>query len=301
LNGLEQGKADIFKGDIKYKIITEQDDIIYTDVVSDPTIWHYDYLDDKGKLRGGIIQQDSALFSVKAPYTTSTKSIEFYRVFSADQLTQEENVGSIDLSKLQNQSEIIIYEASVTNYDYEVTKIVDNGDPADKIDVVVMGDGYTTSGIATTYYNNVNQFITGFNATAPFGTYQDAFNIWRVDVVSSQSGADHPCQQIYKNTALNASYGSCSIPRLLSADSYLVYQAAEQVVQAGGEYDEIIVLVNDAEYGGSGGAYAVYAAGYYLSQTAIDVALHEFGHSMGNLEDEYSDPSFAYFIMVQTV
>jgi hypothetical protein len=49
-------------------------------------------------------------------------------------------------------------------------------------------------------------------------------------------------------------------------------------------HDETVVMVNTTRYGGCGGARAVYSAG---SGSATEVAVHELGHSLGGLADEY--------------
>jgi hypothetical protein len=48
--------------------------------------------------------------------------------------------------------------------------------------------------------------------------------------------------------------------------------------------DEIIVAVNHTRYGGCGGSFGVYSAG---NGAALEVAVHEFGHSFTGLADEY--------------
>ena len=47
--------------------------------------------------------------------------------------------------------------------------------------------------------------------------------------------------------------------------------------------DELVMLVNDPRYGGSGGSVAVASA------SAPEIALHELGHSFAGLADEYVD------------
>src|SRR5262249_42393793 len=50
--------------------------------------------------------------------------------------------------------------------------------------------------------------------------------------------------------------------------------------------DLVLVLLNDPEYGGSGGAVAVAS----IHPDVIEVILHEFGHTLGLLADEYGGP-----------
>lgn len=52
------------------------------------------------------------------------------------------------------------------------------------------------------------------------------------------------------------------------------------------QQDIILVVVNDSEYGGSGGSFAVASTNSF----AVELVLHETGHSFGSLADEYDDP-----------
>ena len=49
--------------------------------------------------------------------------------------------------------------------------------------------------------------------------------------------------------------------------------------------EAILVIVNDTEYGGSGGAIAVAS----INSAVVELVLHELGHSFGLLADEYTD------------
>ena len=293
-----ESKQKWLKADqVRYKIISEEGEALYTDIISLATTRYYDYLDEAGQLKGGSKHLDNVFFTVKAPYDKSFKSIEFFKSFLSDDPTIEEGIGSIDLSELQTNDELIGDQSFVTNFNYTVTKIIDHGESDDKVDIVLLGDGYTSSEIATAYADHVNQFISGFSAAELYSQYYDLFNIWRVDVISAQSGVDRPCEGIYKNTVLDASYGNCDFTRYLTADSSKVYNAASSVNAAGGEYDAILVMVNDNLYGGTGGPFVTYPGAYTPTETVIQIILHELGHTIGELEDEYSDPSIASYYL----
>ena len=49
------------------------------------------------------------------------------------------------------------------------------------------------------------------------------------------------------------------------------------------DWDKILVLVNDSEYGGSGGTLGVGTT----HSAAVQIMQHEFGHSFTKLADEY--------------
>ena len=69
--------------------------------------------------------------------------------------------------------------------------IINNGSSDNRVDIVVMGDGYTAAEMQK-YRNDVQQFMQAFFAQEPYREYQMYFNVIRVDVISNQSGADHP-------------------------------------------------------------------------------------------------------------
>src|SRR5687768_5358956 len=72
-----------------------------------------------------------------------------------------------------------------------VTKIVDNGPATDRFNLVLLSDGYQASELAT-FATHAQDFVDFMFNTPPFDTNCSAINVWRVDVSSTQSGADDP-------------------------------------------------------------------------------------------------------------
>jgi Ca2+-binding RTX toxin-like protein len=173
---------------------------------------------------------------------------------------------------------------------YTIHPLVNTGPSANRVDIVFMGDGYTSSEIATTYASQVSAFVDylfdGSLLTEPFGRYRSFFNVYAIDVISSQSGADHPAKDIFRNTALNASYSFDGVTdRLLYIDESAA-GAVESETLSGTHIgaDLRFVVVNDSTYGGGGGQYGVYAG---ANDSAREIALHEIAHSFVGLADEY--------------
>ncbi|MBM4277117.1 MAG: S-layer homology domain-containing protein [Candidatus Cloacimonetes bacterium] len=164
-----------------------------------------------------------------------------------------------------------------------VTTIRNNGDPSNRLDLVILGDGYTASELGK-YATDVETFVQGLFTQEPFREYQRFFNVHRVDVTSNESGADHPERNppVYRDTALDATYYCYSIQRLICVNTSKVNTVVSNSVPADSR-DVILVIVNDTEYGGSGGAVAVTS----IHQDAVEIILHELGHSLGLLGDEY--------------
>jgi hypothetical protein len=160
--------------------------------------------------------------------------------------------------------------------------VVNNGPPQNRVDIAVMGDGYT-AGEMGKYRADVEQLIRLMFEQEPYREYRRYFNVHRIDVVSAQSGADHPERGSFVNTALNAAYGCGNIQRLLCADLSLVNDVLSRSLPPPAHADIKLVLVNDPEYGGSGGSFAVAST----HEQAVEIILHELGHSFGFLGDEY--------------
>lgn len=171
------------------------------------------------------------------------------------------------------------------------TTIRNNGPSENRVDAVFLGDAYTQADLASgTYNNHINgyldyQFSNSLNSD-PFFRYRNYFNIHKIDVVSNESGADVPVENIFRDTALGASYYYDGITeRLLYINDYQANAVRDAAIAGSGWTAEMqYVIVNDTLYGGGGGAYAVYAGG---NDFAKEVALHEIGHSFSKLADEY--------------
>src|ERR1700754_2533121 len=129
--------------------------------------------------------------------------------------------------------------------------IVDNGSSTNRVDITILGDGYTAAEMQK-YRNDVQALMTQFFNNDPFREYRNFFNVHRIDVISSQSGADHPERfpATFVNTALDATYNCNGTPRLICID----FSKANTIVGnsvAPAQHDIVFVIVNDPTYGGS--------------------------------------------------
>ena len=119
----------------------------------------------------------------------------------------------------------------------------------------------------------------------PFAEYATHFNVHRIDVVSNESGVDHPERTVFRDTAFDAAYNCGGIQRLICISPAKVNAMLASSVLPDMR-DIVLVLVNDTDYGGSGGAVAVAST----HRDGIESVLHEIGHSFGLLADEYGGP-----------
>ncbi|GLE05339.1 hypothetical protein PINS_up014352 [Pythium insidiosum] len=162
----------------------------------------------------------------------------------------------------------------------EVRKLVDSGDPANRLDIVFMGDGYTTSE-RDKFFGDIQRLTDELFAADTFAPYLPLFNVWVAFVPSVDSGIGLDGRP--KNTAFQLFRGSRHELRgLATADP----QAARDVCQSIGPHacDFPALIANDDYYGGLGGEFVITTR----SPTTGTLALrHEFGHNFGRVGEEY--------------
>ncbi len=173
-------------------------------------------------------------------------------------------------------------------FQFETTKITDNGKPDQKVDLVILAEGYTAAEMEK-FVEDARR-VTGylFNEE-PFKSEKEKFNVTAIHTPSLESGTDVPGENIYKNTVFNSTFYTFNVSRYLTtSDMKSIYDAAAVV-----PYDHIYVLVNSERYGG-GGFYnflSICTADNSLTQ---EVFVHEFGHGLAGLADEYYTSDVAY-------
>ena len=160
----------------------------------------------------------------------------------------------------------------------------DRGASNNRVNIVIVGDGYLASQ-QSTYQTHAANTLNSFFSYEPFTTYKNYFQPFRVEVISTVSGVSgDPTAGVNKSTPLQMRYWCSNIERLLCVNVSRAYQYAANSPQP---FDQILALANSTKYGGAGypGNEIGTAAGGHGSASLI--AIHEMGHSLGDLEDEY--------------
>ncbi|MFI9079704.1 M64 family metallopeptidase [Streptomyces sioyaensis] len=175
--------------------------------------------------------------------------------------------------------------------DGDVTPIVNNGPVGSKLDVVFIGDGYTAAQ-QEDFHADVRAKWAKMTAVEPYASYTGLFNVWAVDAVSHDSGVSgDPTQDVVRDTALNSAFFCEGTERLLCVDTDKVESYAAKAPAA----DLVVELSNSTKYGGAGYNDISSQVGYDGIATASSdndrsdqIAVHETGHSLGKLADEYA-------------
>lgn len=162
----------------------------------------------------------------------------------------------------------------------EIHKIVNNGPDGAKLVIAVLGEGYSKAD-KQKYLSDVERLVVrGLLSHDFYREHQNAFNIYRVDLWSQESGLSHPGAA--KKTALDLTFTGNWI------DSYFkegnrTESGFTSALQKVPKYDYVIAICNEKGFGGCGGSRI-----YITRGVDWPTVCHEFGHAIGRLYDEYA-------------
>lgn len=170
----------------------------------------------------------------------------------------------------------------------KVWAVIENGRPRDKVDLLLMGDGYT-AGEMEKWHKDARRMTDLLFAAAPFKERRADFNVWAVDTPADESGVSRPSDGVYRRSPLRATYDAFGSERyLLTFDNKRMREAASAA-----PYEFIEIVVNDRKYGG-GGIFNLFATVAADNAFTPYVFVHEFGHHFAGLADEYYTSDVAY-------
>src|ERR1035437_5889277 len=162
------------------------------------------------------------------------------------------------------------------------------GDPATKVDLLVLGDGYTAAERGK-FEKDARRFMEALFSTSPFREHQKDFNVWGLCPAAEESGVSRPSSGIYRRSPVGATYDTFGTERyVLTTENRALPDVASFA-----PYEFIEILVNGQTYGG-GGIFNQYATVAIDNLWAGYVGVHEFGHQFAGLADEYYTSDVAY-------
>ena len=172
----------------------------------------------------------------------------------------------------------------------KVDIISENGPADKKVDLVILGDGY--SKYEMDKFKKDAARLSGYLMNAePFKTHQKDFNIRAIETPAESSGVNKPHHGVFKRTPLSVSYSSFDSERYaLSYDNKTIRNIASAV-----PYDLMVIMINERTYGG-GGIYNLYTTVAADNKFSEYMMIHEMGHHIASLADEYYTSSVSYEI-----
>ena len=194
-----------------------------------------------------------------------------------------EDVWQIDI----DPGDYLVHRESAAYAD-QLVVIEQNGDPATKVDLLMLGDGYT-AGEHDAFIEKARELAEALFSTSPFKERRSDFNIWAIAPATAQSGVSRPSTHTYRDTLIGATYDAFRSERyVLTLENKSMRRIASSA-----PYEFIEIITNTDTYGGGGinGLYATAAANSYWANYLF---VHEFGHHFAGLADEYFTSSVAY-------
>ena len=163
-----------------------------------------------------------------------------------------------------------------------------SGDPSQKVDLLLLGDGYTAEE-HDAFIAKAEELTAILFATPPFSERSDDFNIWAIAPTAAQSGVSRPSTGTYRDSPIGATYDAFRAVRyVLTFDNKAMRRVASSA-----PYDFIEILTNSEVYGG-GGIYGLFSTAAANNEWAPYLFVHEFGHHFAGLADEYYTSASVY-------
>jgi len=167
-------------------------------------------------------------------------------------------------------------------------KLHESGDPATKLDFLILGDGYTAAQRGK-FESDARKLTAVLFKTSPFKERERDINVWGLVPAAAQAGISRPSQSIYRRSPVGSTYDAFDSERYV-----LTFEnKAFRDIAANAPYEVVEILVNNATYGG-GGIYGLYSTVAADSMWAPYIFIHEFGHHIAALADEYYTSDVAY-------
>jgi hypothetical protein len=170
----------------------------------------------------------------------------------------------------------------------KVWTVMEHGAPAVKVDLLVLGDGYS-AGEMKKFHADVERLVAVLFEAEPYASRKRDFNVRAIETPAAQSGVARPRAGVFRDSPLGTRYNSFDSERyVLSLDD-----RAWRDLAAAAPYEIVLILVNERKYGG-GGIFNLYATAAADSAFAPYVVVHELGHHFAGLGDEYYSSDVAY-------
>lgn len=225
------------------------------------------------------------------------RDLGYLELFNEDgSMEMSEQPVSIESVSSRNQ----IKRAASTG-GFRETKLTDSGKPdSDSIVVTIMGDGFTASQ-QSTFLNSAKTMVDyiigndskGIAGCYPFNLFKEYFTIYAIEVISEQSGVSRDSSK-NNGVVVNNYFGSSFYygDDASDCERALVVTKKDRVKQLKKSNTSMtLIICNSTRWGGTGGEYSVISN----HADAYQIMLHEFGHSLGHLADEYYYPKDGNF------
>ena len=233
----------------------ETDELLYSDGISTVfSEWRRTAAASKGKM--------SFNESIRVPFPIRNAKLTMYKLDNHDIM---EPVWEYIIDRKTKS----LMEPAKSNNN-RIVRLLDSGDPKDKVDILILGDGYNTDEIKR-FDADVLRFYNSLISTEPFKARKSDFNVHAIQVPPFNGG-----------NRLGTKYGTFGHEKYaLASDDWVIREFAAQA-----PYDYIIILMNDDKNGG-GSLYNLYTTAAIRSQSDDYMIRHELGHQIVGIADKF--------------
>lgn len=233
----------------------ETDELLYSDGISTVFCeWRLTEEATKGK--------KSFKESIRIPYPGKNTRLTMYKI---DSLNVTEPIWEYVIDR---RTRALLEPAK--NHNNRIVRFLDSGDPKEKVDVLILGDGYNTNEIKN-FDADALHFYNSLINTEPFKSRKSDFNVHAIQV-----------PPISERNSLGTQYGAFGHDRYaLASDDWVIREFAAQ-----SPYDYLVILMNDDKNGG-GSLYNLYTVAAIRSQSDDYMIRHEFGHQIVGIADKF--------------
>ena len=170
----------------------------------------------------------------------------------------------------------------------QVLDISVSGSPADKVDIAILGDGYTADE-AGKFAADARRLTDYLFSVEPFKRRAGDFNVRAIAPPAAQPGTNRPSNGTFRHSPSGTTYDAFRAERYILAFDNPGFREIVQHLP----YEFVFILANSETYGG-GGIYKLYSTVAADSGWANYLFVHEFGHHFAALADEYYTSDAVY-------
>jgi hypothetical protein len=267
--------ASAYHGHMQVQLLDRAGGVIAGQYIPDPLIEAVEVpADEKGEEQFWIGRELIDNFLVAVPNVQGLAGVAFTRF---DREGNRINAGQINL--LEPPIKKLGIKEHHDPADAEHQTIVSNGAPEERMDLLILGDGYTDTPedrelFMQTVWNTLDYLwsIPTYESIRPFMNVHTAY-LPATDPDDRPFGSFYECNDIDRLICLSPE--GRNLANVVAADAPGNY--------GGGSVDAMLILVNDTTWGGSGGAIMISS----MHPNAPQIVAHEFGHTVVYLADEY--------------
>jgi hypothetical protein len=163
-----------------------------------------------------------------------------------------------------------------------------NGPPSEKVDFLILGDGYTSAERGK-FEKDARRLMEILFAVSPYKERRSNFNVWGLCPPAEQSGISRPSTGVHRRSRVGTTYDAFGTERYMLTFENRSFRD----VASFAPYEFVEILANSNTYGG-GGIFNLYSTVAADSAWAPYIFVHEFGHHFAGLADEYFTSEVAY-------